>query len=102
MIHYTCDACKRELCDDEARYVVRLEVYAARDPLEADQVDSDRDHLEEIGEILQRMDEIDDSDLIGDDVYQHRRYDLCSECRKKFLLNPLKTEFLGELHFSQN
>ena len=52
MIHYSCDCCKRALDSEDLRYVVKMEVYAAIDPASMDDVDDDRDHLQEIQEIL--------------------------------------------------
>jgi hypothetical protein len=84
----------------ELRYVVRLEVYAALDP-SADDADDDRDHLQEIQDILERLDDADDEQL-SDDVYHHNRYDLCSECRNRYVKNPLGRVAMQELGFSQN
>ena len=99
MIQYSCDLCKRPLDpEDDLRYVVKLEVYAAFDPVE---VDDDTDNLQEIHEILERMDEA-DSEQISEEVYQQLRFDLCPECRKKFLKNPLGRKQSAQFHFSSN
>lgn len=100
MIHYTCDCCKRILDPEELRYIVRLEVYAAMEggPLGEDE---DSDHLQEVQDILQRAEEADDP-RIGDDIYEQRRYDLCSACRKRMLKNPLGLEPAKQFEFSQN
>ena len=101
MIHYSCDLCKRDLDPEEDfRYVVKVEIYAAYD-LMAMGEDDDRDHLQEIQDILERLEDA-ESDQIGDDVYQQLRFDLCSECRKKFLKNPLGRESTKILNFSEN
>jgi hypothetical protein len=106
MIHYSCDLCKR-LIDPEVdlRYVVKMEVFAAVDPVEADQngvnQEDDRDHLQEMQEILQRMDES-DGDAVSEEVYQQLRFDLCPECRKKFAKNPLGREASKHFDFSKN
>ena len=102
MIHYSCDCCKR-LIDpqDDLRYVVKMEVYAALDPVDMDQVDDDRDSLQEMQDILQRMEDA-ESDQIGDEVYQQLRFDLCPECRKKFMKNPLGREVSKQFDFSNN
>jgi hypothetical protein len=84
--------------DDDLRYVLKMEVYAAFDPLE---MDDDSDNLEEIHEILERLDDAADRE-IGDDVYQQLRFDLCPECRKKFLKNPLGRKALEQFDFSKN
>jgi hypothetical protein len=102
MIRYSCDLCKRELDpQDDLRYVVKVEVYAAFDPSAAGDDDEDRDHLEEIQDILERMEDS-DNDAIGDDVYQQLRFDLCPECRKKFIKNPLGRETAKAFGFSSN
>jgi hypothetical protein len=100
MIHFTCDVCKRTLDPDmDVRYVVRMEVYAALDDGDV-AIDGDRDHLEEIDDILEGDDDLDASQ-IGGEAYQQLRFDLCSECRKRFLHDPLGRR-LQQLDFSQN
>jgi hypothetical protein len=102
MIHYSCDLCKRPLDpENELRYVVKLEVYAAFDPLAVDDSEDDRDNLQDLHEVLERMDDLDD-DQIGDDVYQQLRFDLCPECRKKFVKNPLGRKTAEKYDFSKN
>jgi hypothetical protein len=101
MMHFSCDGCGRRLdpeCD--VRYVIRLEVYASLDPTDIE-LDDDRDHLQEIQEILEHLDDAEDPQ-IGDDVYQQVRFDLCSECRKRFLRNPLGRAATTQLNFSEN
>lgn len=101
MIHFTCDLCGRDMdAENELRFVVKLEVYAAFDPLQ-DDVDDDRDHLQEIHEILERSD-ISENPEISDEVYQQLRYDLCPECRKRFMKNPLGRKHVEQFDFSQN
>jgi hypothetical protein len=98
MIHFSCDRCKREIdSDTELRYVVRLEVQAMMEPCEVE-VQDDRDHLLEIQDILERMDD----DNVGEDVYQRRRFDLCPSCYRKFIKNPLGREGIPHLNFSKN
>ncbi len=100
MIRYSCDMCKREIDPEEDfRYAVKIEVYAAFDPLAIEE--DDRDHLEEIQDILERLEDA-ESDEIGDDVYQQLRFDLCPDCRRKFLKNPLGREGAKLLGFSEN
>jgi hypothetical protein len=102
MIHYSCDLCKRPLDpENELRYVVKLEVYAAFDPLAVDDGEDDRDNLQDLHEVLERMDDL-DNDQIGDDVYQQLRFDLCPECRRKFVKNPLGRKAAEKYDFSKN
>lgn len=102
MIRYVCDLCKREMDPDEdLHYVVKMEIYAAFDPNVTQEQDDDRDHLQEIQDILERLEQS-DSEQVGEDVYQKLRFDLCPECRKKFLRNPLGRETAKALDFSKN
>lgn len=87
MIHFTCDGCGRAINpNNETRYVVRMEVYAAVDDDPANVAD-DPDHLEEIEDLLERMDDLDDE--ADDQLYRLVRHDLCSSCRERLLSNPL-------------
>ena len=101
MIHFTCDCCKRPIdSENGVRYIVRLEVYASLDPAE-DELNDDRDHLLEIHDILENLED-DESEQIGDEVYHHVRYDLCSDCRRRFVKNPLGQPASQQFDFSQN
>jgi hypothetical protein len=100
MIRFTCDLCKRDIDPEkDLRYVVKTEIFAAFDPMALDE--DDRDHLQELQEILERTEDL-ESDQIGEDVYQQLRFDLCPDCRKKFLRNPLGRESAKILNFSEN
>ncbi len=100
MIHFTCDCCKRVIdLDEEVRFVVRMEVFAAADAGETD-ADDERDYLEEIEEMLSLAEDSDES--LNDDVYQQVRFDLCSDCRQKFVRDPLGRTTPVHLGFSNN
>lgn len=102
MIRYSCDLCKRDIDPEEdLRYVVKMEVFAAFDPTATEETDDDRDHLQEIQDILERLEDA-ENDQIGDDVYQRMRFDLCPECRRKFVKNPLRREVTKVFEFSEN
>jgi hypothetical protein len=102
MIHYSCDRCQRDLeADVDVRYVVKIEVQAALEPLGLDDVEDDRDHLLEVHEILERLEE-EEAGEVDVDVAQRRRFDLCPECYRKFLQNPLGRETKKQLGFSKN
>ena len=102
MIHYSCDRCKRIIDPDcNVRYAVRMEVRAVMDDMEVDEPTDDRDHLLEIHEILERLDDA-ESEMIGDEVYQRQRFDLCPECYRKYIKNPVGQEAAAQIGFSQN
>jgi hypothetical protein len=99
MIHFSCDRCKRPLDNEsDLRYVVRLEVQAVMDPCQLDITEDDRDHLVEIQDMIERLDD----DNLGEEIYQKSRYDLCSHCYRKFIQNPLGRESVPHLNFSKN
>lgn len=87
MIHFSCDCCGRVINPNhETRYIVRMEVYAAVDDDPASVAD-ESDHLEEIEDLLEQIDDFDDPS--EDQLYRLLRKDLCSDCRERFLSNPL-------------
>ena len=86
---------------DDLRYVVRIEIEAKFDVL-GEEPDDDRDHLLELHEILERVDDGEDQPAIDEDVYRKQRFDLCPECYRKFVKNPLGRELSSPLGFSKN
>ena len=78
-----------------------MDFYAAMDPLCRDEEDDDRDHLLEIHEILERLADTDE-EVLSDDVYQKRRYDLCTECYRKYVQDPIGQGQVRQLDFSEN
>jgi hypothetical protein len=78
-----------------------MEVYAATEVNNTDESDDDRDHLLEIQDILEQMDDS-ESEAISGEVYQQLRFDLCPQCREKFLSNPVSREAATQLDFSEN
>src|SRR5262249_6321381 len=102
MVHVTCDLCGKGLRPGEdQRFVVKIEAYAAHDPTELTEADLDEDHIEAIGEMLR---DLEDTDTEPEVVAAHKafRYDLCPECHKKFVQNPLAKEQVQKFDFSKN
>jgi hypothetical protein len=103
MLHVTCDLCGKELLPgDDHRYVVKIEVFAAYDPAEITDADLDDDHMEAVSQLLNEIDE----GLAEPDEetpsYKSFRYDLCPNCHKKFLRDPLGKEAAQKFDFSEN
>ncbi len=101
MIRYSCDMCGRSLVPDEDdRYVVKIEVYAACDSMDADCEDEEfiNDFEEEDDEELDNV----DSDEIESIEYKTFRYDLCSKCHSRYLQNPLSINSIRRGRFSEN
>ncbi|MBW3539236.1 MAG: hypothetical protein KY476_03120 [Planctomycetes bacterium] len=99
MLHFSCDLCGLQL--DDRRYVVRMEVYPAFDPEEFDEEDLDADHLQEIAEILKEVEETGQPQL-DDCGSKDLRFDLCPNCHRKFVKDPLGRDQLRRLNFSKN
>jgi hypothetical protein len=104
MLHYSCDLCKRMIDPHtDVRHVVKIEVFAAIEEQEccgeSDVLAADADHLEEVEELLDRIEEDECDDL---DDARSMRFDLCEQCRRRFVRNPLGGSSGKKLDFSQN
>ncbi|MEL7498569.1 MAG: hypothetical protein AAFN77_13235 [Planctomycetota bacterium] len=100
MIHFTCDRCRRSIEDDELRFSVTIEVQVAIEN-DAFPFESTADQLIELEEILQQFDE-EEREEITQFAYQRRQYDLCSDCQREYLKNPLAVEAISRVGFSEN
>jgi hypothetical protein len=78
-----------------------MEVYPA--PSEADAgIDNDRDHLEEIQEVLERFDEFEADGLLPEnDSYRQCRFHLCRACCERFAQEPLGRRTAPQFDFSK-
>lgn len=89
MIHYTCDMCgKPLLVEEEVRYEVKIEVYAAYDPMEITEEELAEDHLEEMRELVEEMEDM-TTEEVEEGVYKKLRFDLCPSCKAIYLRDPL-------------
>lgn len=89
MDHLTCDLCNKPLLADEAvRYEVRIQVYAAYDPLELTPDDLADDRRAEIHALLDKLKRMDPQE-VEDSVYKEFRFDLCMACQRRYLRSPL-------------
>jgi hypothetical protein len=77
-----------------------MEVYEAIGQ-DGGSVDDDRDYLTEIHEYLERLDEDDDESFERAEC-QLLRFNLCDDCRKNFLLDPLGRRVAQPFDFSKN
>lgn len=78
------------LADEDVRYEVTIEIKSAYDPMEITDEDLKQDHLKEIKQLLKQMKDRDPQEL-QDEVYRVFKFDLCHQCQKKLLQNPLFT-----------
>jgi hypothetical protein len=102
VVHYTCDMCgKALLSDEDVRYVVKIEVYAAYDPMEITEEDLQKDHKQEIAELLSEMEDMDTEELEAG-VYKRLRFDLCAACQRRYLENPLAVQAHRRIGWTEN
>jgi hypothetical protein len=88
MITHICDRCGRPLLEGELRYVVRVEVFAAADPLRVTADDFQRDTRAEFDELVRRCAGRTEEELMRD-VHVAFQFDLCRRCQQAYLANPL-------------
>ena len=89
MDDFTCDICgKVLLADENTRYIVKIEVFAAYDPLELTRQDIEGDHEAEMARLLAQMRNM-STEQLEDQVYRSFRFDLCPSCQAKYLAQPL-------------
>jgi hypothetical protein len=92
---------KTLLAEEDARYVVKVEVYAACDPLEVTEKDLEADRSEEVQRLLDEMADMDAEDL-EDQVFKTFRFDLCPECHAAYLKDPLSRTMRVRARFRHN
>jgi hypothetical protein len=89
MIHFTCDACGKKLLENEdVRYCVQVEVYAAYDTMELTEDDLLDVHDKEIEELYREIEDTDEEEL-QNSVYKKLSFDLCPSCQKSYIKDPL-------------
>jgi hypothetical protein len=100
MVHVTCDLCGKQLGAGHGRHIVKIEVFAAHDPAALTEDDLDADHMEALGELLEEMEDGADEEL--EPTSRQFHFDLCCDCRDRFVESPLAREPAKKLHFSEN
>ncbi|MCS7045711.1 MAG: hypothetical protein NZO58_05095, partial [Gemmataceae bacterium] len=77
------------------------ETYPRFDPTELTDADLDDDQLDALGAMLTDLENgVGEVDV--PEAARRLRYDLCSECHRRFLRDPLAKEQRKLLHFSKN
>ena len=101
MIHYTCDRCYKHIdTETDLRYQVNVVTQVILENPDESEVSS-ADHLDDLDELLQRVDD-EDCQKLCEDLYRSRRYDLCSCCYEQYKQNPLGAEANLQVEFSEN
>ena len=58
-------------------------------------------HKEAIQPLRERLEDA-ESEAISDELYQRRRFDLCAECYRRFIKDPVGIDARAHFGFSQN
>jgi len=77
------------LLTSDVRYVVRIEGFAAYDPLELTKRDLERDFEAEMRQILKELESLSEGEA-ADQVHRAFAYDLCPDCWAAYLRDPLE------------
>jgi hypothetical protein len=88
MIARICDRCGQPIEEGALRYVAKIQVFAAYDPLEITFEDIARDHTQEIKDILKQCEGMTEEELMRD-VWVEMQFDLCPPCQREYIKNPL-------------
>jgi hypothetical protein len=91
--------------EEDDRYVVKIEIYAACDSMEVDDDDDLIDDFEEDDEEEEEEEEEEDNinhkEMDGVE-YKTFRYDLCSKCHSRYMQDPLSINSIRRGRFSEN
>jgi hypothetical protein len=103
MLHFSCDICGKTLpAGSVSRFVVKMEAFAATDPAELTEEDTDTDQVEEMARLLTEQEETGDDGPAPLPVCKKMRFDLCAFCYRKFVADPLGRESAANFDFSEN
>ncbi len=102
MIRYICDLCGREIDPEEnGHYVVSIEVRPALRPPSHGCEEGEIDHLEELQRLLESLED-DQLEFPPAETSLRFRFDLCAECRDRFVRQPLGRKQQKAWQFSKN
>jgi len=88
MITHLCDRCGRPIEHGEPRYVAKIEVFAAAEPLEITAGDLAGDPRGEIERLARECRGKSEEELMRD-VHVAFQFDLCRRCQLAYVANPL-------------
>ena len=103
MIHFSCDRCRRTIDEDDLRFAVSIEIQVALEgsPFEIDDSLDSESELEVLHEVLNQFDQ-EEREEISQFAYQRKQFDLCPDCHREYLKNPLGVEPQSRVGFSEN
>ncbi|MCR9118991.1 MAG: hypothetical protein NXI22_18830 [bacterium] len=85
--------------NEDVRYIVKVEVYPELEPM-TDEFDDDRDSLVELQDMLDELAESGEDAF--EEIYQKKQYDLCADCCRQYVKNPVGPEPAVQFGFSNN
>ncbi len=89
MIRYECDKCGRRMsADDVQRFIVKIEIYAAASHLDLDAAVEDKEGPGALGRVIESLRRA-DPDEMEDKTYRGYRFDVCDDCRRALMANPI-------------
>lgn len=89
MIRFACDRCGTALkADDSSRFILKIEAFASIGPLTSERETVERDHVREIRAVIDEL-KRSDADAIEDQTYRSMRFDLCRDCHREYLADPI-------------
>jgi hypothetical protein len=88
MITRICDRCGQPLEQGALRYVAKIQVFAAYDPLEITFEDLTRDYSDDIKKVLEQCKDLTEEELMRD-VFVDFQFDLCRTCQRAYIADPL-------------
>lgn len=88
MIAHICDRCCRPLEEGTQRYIARIEVFAAADPLVISEEELRRDRRQEVQTAMDKCAEMSEEELMRD-VYVEFKFTLCRPCQRAYIGDPL-------------
>lgn len=102
VIHFTCDRCGRSIDPKrQLRYAVGIQIQAKMDGTDLGAEREDEDPLLSIEQILEAASDLAD-ELVGNDIQSDLQFDLCVDCYRRFVKNPLGARSVPALPVSQN
>jgi hypothetical protein len=88
MVTIICDRCGQPMDKGPLRYIAKIQVFAAYDPLEISFDDLTKDTRAEIQKLLRQMDGKSEEELTKE-VFATFEFDLCPKCQREYVKEPL-------------
>ena len=83
-----CQRCGKALKEEDLRYIVEIKVYAAPKEMEINLEDLIRDYKFRINRVVEEIAQKSEKEL-SDEIYTEWKFDLCPECHKEYIKDPL-------------